>query len=687
MRLFSPFRWAVIVLLVLLGFRVTITRPDRSIGDNWAVLVDSSLSMRVKDPVARIDVARNLAENIVKKIPNSHLYSFSDKPAQIDLVALKKLEPTGPSTSIGSALSSTFEQGVIRGAVILTDGRDSRRGDAVSVAATMGKPLFLVGLGDSTLFKDVAIRRVQGPPFAFKNTPVKILATISANGFSGKSLSVSLREKDRVLSVQTIVCRQMEHESEIEFSWTPSTLGSKRLVVEASAQSGETSVNNNRKSFALDVGRDRFRVLYISGDPGPEYGFLRHQFKSDPGVELVTFVILRNNMNTLTVPDAELSLIPFPTEEVFIQQMASFDLVVFDEFPFRRFGLSPGLIQAIARRVEHGGSFLLVASSALFVPGSDYMGSGAEEFLPVEFGQRDIRTSQEPLSFVPNGTQHPIFKVDKNSERNAQIWKNAPPLEEAVLGLRPKNGASILGTVHSQGQDHPVLVAWKKKQGRVAVLGARTTFRWAMMSKGEEYDARLYSQFWKNMVLWLTHSSDDKTVRLGLEEKEWEYKTPATIRVWVYDSYFKPLSDALVQLQVTWADKTTDFFSPSLETEGVYSVTTDGKIKGPVVLKAFVQRSNQPYGQDSLNAVVSESNIEESDLRPDFETLKEMARVSNGVYVPSAQFSVDQLREFQSESERKFGRKIALWKSPWIMALLLLLLLTEWAWRRWKGQP
>jgi uncharacterized membrane protein len=687
MKIFTPLRIAVLVLLGMLALRPTWTRPDPNTQRPWAVLVDVSPSMRVKDPQERFAAARDAALALAGRLSNAVLFVFSDSVERVTNKQLESTELRGRKSDFSLALKDVFDQQTYQGAVVFTDGRHTAGSDAVSAAAAINRPLLLVGVGNAALFKDAAVRRVQAAPFAFKNTPVTITAMVSANGFSGQQLKVSLKEQGRVLAVETVDCRSNEQESEVGFTWTPTTLGTKRLSVEITPHPDEITLKNNKKEISLDVGRDRFRVLFISGDPGPEYGFLRHQFKSDPGVELVTFVILRNNTNTLSVPDAELSLIPFPTEDVFIQQMSTFDLIVFDEFSYRRFGLNPSLMQAIGRRVEQGGSFLLMGSPAMFQATSDYAPPSIAAFLPVSMGSAGLRISVEPLRFIPKAPRHPIFQIDRSEDRNAAIWPHAPSLVEPVLGLQAKPEATVLGVVKAGAQEHPVLVAWKVKQGRVAVMGTRTTFRWAMLSGGKDYEARLYSQFWKNMVLWLTHSSDDKAVRLGIDDKVWEWGRTATLRVWVFDSYFKPLSDAQVRLVVTWPDKTTDALTTYLETDGVYAATVEGKMAGPASVRAWVNRGGRAYGDDSLSVQITESDAEEADLRPNFNLLKEMAQASNGRFVHLSNFSPDAMAQFQTESEKKFGLKIALWNSPWVLVFIIFLILAEWSLRKWRGLP
>src|SRR5262249_22933049 len=62
------------------------------------------------------------------------------------------------------------------------------------------------------------------------------------------------------------------------------------------------------------------------------YRFLRMAMKQDPLIELVSFVFLRTPTDTVDVPENQLSLIPFPIDDIFLEELKNFDVVVFDDF-------------------------------------------------------------------------------------------------------------------------------------------------------------------------------------------------------------------------------------------------------------------------------------------------------------------------------------------------------------------
>src|SRR3546814_14202397 len=78
---------------------------------------------------------------------------------------------------------------------------------------------------------------------------------------------------------------------------------------------------------------------------------------SDFSVDLVHFTILRPPEKQDGTPIRELSLIAFPTRELFEVKLDEFDLIIFDRY--RRRGVLPTIyLENVANYVEKGGALL-----------------------------------------------------------------------------------------------------------------------------------------------------------------------------------------------------------------------------------------------------------------------------------------------------------------------------------------
>src|SRR5207247_939706 len=114
------------------------------------------------------------------------------------------------------------------------------------------------------------------------------------------------------------------------------------------------------RKFTIDVIRQKYRIMFLSGRPSPEYAYLREFLKSDPNREVVSFVILRNPENIINIPESELSLIPFPQQEIFVNDVSQFDLFIMENFSPARFHLPAVYLESLRDYVAKGGALLLI---------------------------------------------------------------------------------------------------------------------------------------------------------------------------------------------------------------------------------------------------------------------------------------------------------------------------------------
>src|SRR5262249_17912189 len=150
--------------------------------------------------------------------------------------------------------------------------------------------------------------------------------------------------------------------------------GENVIEIEAKPAAAELTLQNNRAVIPVTGVRDRLRVLLVSGEPHAGERVWRSLLKADPSVDLVHFTILRPPDKQDATPISELSLIAFPTRELFVEKLDQFDLVIFDRY--RERGILPlSYFENIASYVEGGGALLVSA------------GAGRSEPRPISYPQ------------------------------------------------------------------------------------------------------------------------------------------------------------------------------------------------------------------------------------------------------------------------------------------------------------
>src|SRR5207245_6132030 len=191
------------------------------------------------------------------------------------------------------------------------------------------------------------------------------------------------------------------------------------VEIEASPLDNELTLVNNRAVVAIDGVRDKLRVLLVSGEPHSGERTWRNLLKSDPSVDLVHFTILRPPEKQDGTPINELSLIAFPTRELFQQRINDFQLIIFDRYA--RQGVLPLIyFDNIARYVREGGAVLVAAGPDYATPGSIWR-TPLDVILPAEpSGETTDRPFHARLS--EQGKRHPVTRDLDGANSDPPHW-------------------------------------------------------------------------------------------------------------------------------------------------------------------------------------------------------------------------------------------------------------------------
>lgn len=229
------------------------------------------------------------------------------------------------------------------------------------------------------------------------------------------------------------------------------------------AVEGELTDRNNTALVQMNGVRDRLRVLLVSGEPHNGSRTWRNLLKSDSSVDLVHFTILRPPNKQDGVPVDELSLIAFPTRELFLEKINDFDLIIFDRY--KRRGILPSIyLENVVNYVEQGGA-VLVAAGPDFATAESIYRSPLSDIIPAA---PTARVLEEPFLPLVNdlGERHPVTTELPNSGDWGR-W------------LRQIDVRQTSGNVVMEGIDgRPLLVLDRVGEGRVALLASDHAWLW-----------------------------------------------------------------------------------------------------------------------------------------------------------------------------------------------------------------
>ena len=236
---------------------------------------------------------------------------------------------------------------------------------------------------------------------------------------------------------------------------------------------GELTTVNNRAVVTIDGVRDKLRVLLVSGEPHAGERTWRNLLKSDASVDLVHFTILRPPEKQDGTPINELSLIAFPTRELFQQKIGEFQLIIFDRYA--RQGVLPLIyFDNITRFVRDGGA-VLVAAGPDYASQTSIWRTPLDAILPAEpTGNVTERGFHARLTEL--GKRHPVTRDLEGSDSDPPHWSQWFRL----VDTRKPTGTAVM-----EGPDNkPLLVLAREGEGRVALLLSDHIWLWARGFEG-----------------------------------------------------------------------------------------------------------------------------------------------------------------------------------------------------------
>ena len=231
-------------------------------------------------------------------------------------------------TRLFSALSAALSDvphDRIAGAIMVTDGRVH---DVPADASALGfaAPVHALITGSSNE-RDRRVVLVTTPRFGIVGQSQTIAYRVEDQGISAGVAQITVRRDGETVDSRTVRVGQ-----QISVSVTIPHAGPNIVEIEASPLENELTLVNNRAVVSIDGVRDKLRVLLVSGEPHAGERTWRNLLKSDAAIDLVHFTILRPPEKQDGTPINELSLIAFPTRELFLQKINEFQLIIFDRY-------------------------------------------------------------------------------------------------------------------------------------------------------------------------------------------------------------------------------------------------------------------------------------------------------------------------------------------------------------------
>ncbi len=700
-----------------------------------ALLADNGAGLRIKDNGEETTRGEEMksaligdSSNWLSKLKDEfqiRSYSFDQNIYRTN--SFESLNFEGNQSNLSHALNelqTRLEGMPVAGIVLFTDGNAT---DQILDQEQRSElpPIFPIVLGKTDPVTDISIQNLKVSQSAFGDTPLRITATIDQTNFTDQPTRTQLRRissKSGSLETGNIVnekLKTLDTNNALSFEWKPSGAGIQFFEISTEVTTPsfkEATLENNKRLFAVDRGKDTYRILYVTGRPNWEYKFLNRSLSADPQLDIVGLIRVASrepnfefkgrageNSNSLyrgfgredeterydeavlirmnTRDEHELKT-GFPDEA---EELFSYDAIVIDDLEAEFFSFTQQIL--IRDFVKQRGGGLLVLGGVNSLEDGGYENTPISQALPIYLdgygpsapGERLVQWDLSRSGWVEPWMRIRSFETEERRRIQEMPWLR---VYNTVQRVRP--GAQTLATIKNSANDtYPALVTRKFGSGRVATLAVGDLWRWGMQNASTQADL---SQFWRQISRWLI-SDNPSLVTLDAKTTN---SASIVLTAIARDKEYHPLQLGNAELVVRKIDANERERRYNMQVvagkAGLFQVEIPQGEDGAFLAKVVVHSADGLVLGEAETGWVNQPLVEEfSELTPNLAYLQKLADDTGGELI-----QISNLEKLEPALAARSSPIMETWTKPlwhnqWLFLLALGSFLAEWLLRRKRG--
>ena len=670
-----------LLLFILFEPILTIIRGTQE-PPKLAVLLDNSLSVSQSDALGDRKIIFR------KAIENSNFLSFDKDKLKTTLFSsdiyspeeftFKEINFNGQMTDIAKALkwvSSIAEKENIQAVLLITDGAFNTGNNPIYDAEFFGKPVFTIGIGDSSEPRDVSLQSIITNENIYINNPVPVNINVKVSGYNEGVLTLKLLDNGVQIAEQKFSVNPDRKSFTAVFEYSPKQEGIRKLTASISSLKNEITTKNNSANEFVNVLKNKRKIAIFAGSINPDFSFVKNSFLSEKGVEIVSFIQKKGSEfydrqpSEADLKDAEmLVLIGFPITET-----------------------PPNVMQIIKKELERGKPLLFVASQYL-----DYNKLKAiEDYLPF------TTISSKPQEFLavpdvkPEYASNPLLRVT-GKDSDIDLWNQLPPVFRTETFVKVKPESEIVSglKVNNAPLKEPLILTRSFGNKKTIAFLCYGLFRWKLLgyasevSKGRTETPDLFDIIMANSRKWLSTPQDNKQVIIRTTKKLYTNNETVEFIGQIYDAAYTPIENANVQVKVAGGNQERDLTLTSIG-NGRYTGKLEGLPESDYFFTRNAEINSRRIGSDKGRFNVGQIALEFQDLRMNSSLLRTISERTGGKFyltndATSFLNDLEKLRNFAPKSVT-IRNESALWNYPLLLIISILCFAIEWFLRKRAG--
>jgi hypothetical protein len=615
------------------------------------------------------------------------------------------LEASGATTNLDRAVRRAVDSvgsSPLAGIVLITDGGINQGASVDEVSNFLAErrlPIHVIGVGDPAPPRNVRVINVDAPENAFKQDPFAITAEIGVQGLVGQTIQVQLRERradsseaDALVNAREVLVEKDGALAPIVFQRQRAATGRFVYEINVPTVGAESVTDDNTKQTSVNVIEARTKVLVVSGSPSWEYRYLSRLLERDETFD-VSCWLQSADLSAVRDGNTIIDHLPRMPEELFV-----YDVIILMDPSREEFG-EPWCRLIDTWVTEHGGGVLVSAARA-YSPDflRDKSLTALHDLLPVtldpeadlllnRIGHYQLKAANIEVPDTALG--HPVLRMADDPASNRLAWQDGNQVYWHFPVLREKPVATVLmrhgdPRMRNNHGAHVLAAVQYVGAGRSGFVGFDSTWRWRRLSP-ERFD-----RFWVQMVRFLAEGKLLGGARRGMlltESDQYSLGEAVTVDARLFNARYEPISASEVTARVEVENARTELILRAREDragwfQGQFVPDRTGSYR---ISLEIPESKNTDETTVSKSVYVARPNIEIINPQMNRAALVSLAENSAGgrfLEVEEARNVPGEIRDLHEEVMIR-SRPTSLWDNGTVLAILVGLLVVEWAVRKW----
>jgi len=609
-----------------------------------AVAIDNSLSVK-----SQTETFEQLSKTIKERFPDQYqveYWTFGEK-----------VESNGPITgnerrSDYGQMIKTLKNNYINkniGALILVgDGIYNQGQNPVNFTSSLKFPVYSIGVGDTTLQADAAIRNVKTNKVAFLKNKFPIEIELKFSKLKNKIANLEIENNGQQIYSKTVSIVS-DDDFKLEFVNPEATqAGLQHYKISIRPFNEESNLKNNEYEFVIQVLENKQKILMLSDGPHPDMGALRSSILELQNYE--TEIVTGND-----VPDS----------------LNKYSLIILNQLPSVKNAASNLLTRIKESRVP-----------VLFLIGPNTL---LEQLNTLEMGLKiTSSTNTEEVQAVFDDN----FSLFVLSNETKEILGRTPPLispfgnTEISSLLQPLAYQSIRNIRTPKS-----IMAYGNEKGRkVGFIVGEGIWRWRLFNFQNNGNHEAFNELTNKIVQYLSLRENEDNFNVNFPALFQETDN-IELTAELYNDSYELVNTPDVNIRII-NDSLKAFNYTFDRTENYYRLNVGNLQPGDYSLEAATQLGNQHFTEKGNFSIVK-NEIELLNNQADFGLLYQLAQQTGGQFSTIDNYGtlLDTIGNNKQITVQQYKQTLL---TEWInlktlFFLLICLLAVEWFFRKYWG--